>query len=157
MHTKSKRSMFVAMAFAGAVLAAGAPAFALSVTGFTGKTTPSSSSNCMTESNGAVYNNCGAQTTYEIPLAVNQGSHNVTISYYNAGGGTFWCQLVAVDNIGRYCPPTGCTITSQVFMNTVGSPDQVTTPSVTVPGQGSLYLTCNVNPYSKIYNVNYSE
>lgn len=156
MHTKhtSKRNMFVAMAFAGAVLAAGAPAFALSVTGFSGKTTPSSSSNCMTEVNGGVVNNCGAQTNFQIPLAVNQGSHTVNVTAFNQGGGTFWCQLVAVDNAGNVCA-SGCK-SSQVFINT-GLVQSYSVGPVTVPGQGSLYLNCDVNAHGEVFNVNYSE
>ncbi len=162
MRTQStcKTNLFVAMAVAGLGLLSSAPALAASVPAYAaGKITPHGSANegCLVEDNGGVNNTCGSQTNYQISLPVNPGPHSINVSVFNPGGGTFWCQLVATTFDGQYCPPTtGCTITGQTFVNTVGRTYQMSVGSVTVPDQGSLFLNCNINPGGRVFNVNYS-
>jgi hypothetical protein len=151
-------NVVVAIAAAGVFMLSAAPVFATSVPAYAaGKITPQGSANegCMVELNGGIKNTCGNQTNYQISLPVAEGAHSVNVSVYNPGGGTFWCQLVATTFDGQYCPPTGCTISPQTFVNTVGHIYQMSVASVTVPSQGSLFLNCNVNPGGRIYNVVY--
>ena len=151
-HT-SMSKVLVAMATTGVLLATAVPAFALSVTGYSGKCLPQGSANeaCMNEINGGVVNHCGEQTQYEIPMSVNQGSHNVTFSALNPGGGTFECILYAVDAAGN------TTHSNPIFPNASPNVFSYTTSSVNVPGQGAMYLWCNINANGEVVNVNYSQ
>ncbi len=150
------------MAVAGAGLMSESSAFALSVPAFpAGKVVnPIGTNNdsCMIENNGGAENICpGQQIMYEIPLMVNQGSHSVTVSGYNNGGGAYWCQLIATTWDGDFCPSTGCTASQQTPLNTTKQIAQFTVGPVTVPYQGSLYLECNINPLGRIIGVNYNQ
>jgi len=151
-HVPKSRT-FLATIAAGALLLAVTPAFALSVPGYAGKTLPQGSANegCMNEINGGVVNHCGEQTQYEIPMSVNQGSHNVTFYVLNPGGGTFECLLFAADSTGN------TTHSNPIFPNASPFILGYTTSSVNVPAQGSMYLWCNINANGQIANVNYSQ
>jgi hypothetical protein len=148
MRTKLTSKSITAAAGAAAMLFVAAPAFALSVTGYSGKPQFPSNSSCMVESSAAVFNNCGAQVNWEIPMSVNPGFHTVTLSTFNPGGGTFQCTLFGVSQTG------GLTAGGTVFPN---GGNFVANLSVTVPSNGSMMVFCNVNPNGKIFNVLYSE
>jgi hypothetical protein len=149
MRNKLTSKSIVSAGAAAAMLFVAAPAFALSVTGYSGKPQfPANTTGCMVEASGAVFNNCGVQVNWEIPMAVNPGFHTVTLSTNNPGGGTFQCQLFGVSQTGVFNPGT------TVFPN---GGNFVANLSVTVPTNGSMLVFCNVNPNGKIFNVLYSE
>ncbi len=146
----SKRNTLIAMAIAGVgLLSAAAPAFAVVVGGYAGKTWPHANANegCMNETNGGVINQCGEQTQYEIPLPVNAGSKIVGITTINPGGGTFQCSVYTVDTnnnvnlAGSVSPSTGI--------------QHVVISNITVLSNGTMYLFCNLNANGQIVNVSY--
>jgi len=128
------------------LLLAGAQAFALSVTGFSGKSP--SNGTCFTESSGAAVNSCGSVQYWTIPMAVNQGAHTVTISAYNPSTGPFQCILYAASQTGSVTTGTSAF---------PGAGTSVSSMSVTVPASGSMWVFCQVDPGGIIYDVNYNQ
>jgi hypothetical protein len=148
MRNKLTSKSIISAVAAACLLFVAAPAFALSVTGYSGKPQFPSNSSCMVEASAAVLNSCGAQVNWEIPMSVNPGFHTVTLSTFNPGGGTFQCQLFGVSQTGVFNPG------GTVFPN---GGNFVANLSVTVPSNGSMIVFCNVNPGGKIFNILYSE
>src|SRR5580698_5179711 len=116
MRTQFTSKPIIATAVLGAgLLLVATPAFALSVPGYSGKAIGNS---CFSESNGAAFNQCGVSELYDITLAVNSGPHTVSVSAFNAGGGTFQCTLYAASQTGvlvtgtSVSPLTGTTVNS---------------------------------------------
>ena len=152
----SKSVSFIVVAGASLLLL-GAPAFATSVPGYSGKSVGQVSGaknaavTCLTEVNGGVTNSCGNQQLYEIPLPVNSGgSHTVDVSVYNYSG-TFNCGLYAADKFGTLVTGTNYTPASSY----VYFPLSVTVPSGS-DYIGTMYLYCQFGPGSVIWNVNYT-
>src|SRR5436190_15113722 len=73
MRNKLTSKSIISAVAAACLLFVAAPAFALSVTGYSGKPQFPSNSSCMVEASAAVFNNCGAQVNWEIPMSVNPG------------------------------------------------------------------------------------
>ncbi len=145
-----RTKMFIATAVSCmSLFLAAAPAFALSVPGYSGRPT-SGSSTCFSDSSsiGAAVNTCGSSVFYELPLPSNQGSHTITVATNNPGGTTYACTLYGYTNTGTLWS------SSSTWFPSTG--DTTFTLTATVPAQGHLFMVCQVAAGGKLYNVNYT-
>lgn len=148
MSDVSRRIMFGSILVA-TVLIARAPAFAMSVPGYSGLTDVDFlDSYTWREKNGGAVNVSQSQAQLYIPLTVNGGAHTVTVSTNNPGGGSFYCTAYAYDQFGRVT--TGDTWYPNVGNTSFGL-------SVTVPPNGSMRVSCYVNPNGTVWSVNYNQ
>jgi len=147
MHKPVMVKSIVAVVAIGASLFAAKPALALGVGGWEGKAAGAATSTCFIFNTGGVQNTCG-QTNFILPLRANSGSKTVALSTFNPGGGTFQCTLFSMTQTG--ISTAGTTVSP-------GTGNVVSNLSVTVPGNGSMYIVCNMNTNGAIWNANYNE
>jgi hypothetical protein len=144
--------LMISIAAAVGIVADTEPAQALSVPGLAGKATFSGDTSCFVPDfqavDGAlVRNTCSTARKYDIPLAVNQGSHLVTIAVGNQfQGAVTTCTLYGFSQFGL--------ASSQQSGSAVNGTLQLT---ATVPSFGYLNLRCNIAAGSQINGVNYGQ
>lgn len=133
----------------GTLLAASVPAFALSVPGYSGQSDVGYlSPYAWREKNGGAVNVSGSAQALYLPLTVNGGSHTVTIAGSNPGGESFYCAAIASDQFGTLTYGT---------VGYLNGTNAVTSSSVTVPTNGSMYVYCVVSPNGTVWSVNYNQ
>src|SRR5689334_10029449 len=125
---RSHRGLAVVLGLTG-LLSAGGVAHALSVPGMAGIPANAADNSCFNATvGGAVQNVACGPRVWKIPLAVNEGFHNVTVAASNGNTG---CQLIAVNQSGSVVAAS----TPQNF-NTTG----VLSFQVTQPNSGTTYF-----------------
>ena len=100
----NRNSLLPAICLAVAIFTATLPAYARSTSGFNSFhiLSPSSASSCVTESWGAVVNNCTYDVTFVFDLPVdNDGAKTVSAVDYINGTGSFGCYAISFGQNGR--------------------------------------------------------
>lgn len=144
-HSRTHRRLALALGLT-CLLFAGGVAHALSVPGMAGVPANAADNSCFNATiAGAVQNAACGPRVWRIPLAVNEGTHTVSVAANNGNTG---CQLIAVNQTGSIVSVS----TPQNFTST-----QVLSFTATQPNSGSTYFTCNVGVAASIFSVNYSQ
>ena len=155
MFCKLTRSNVAAIATALAIGATSLPASARSIVAFSGRSQNPADAGCFGEWFGTMRNYCSTAKAFILPLTVDAaGYHNVTVSGYGASSSNnVGCMAIGVfktttDWASYYSSGT-------YYLPSFGAAADIVLPATYVPGAGSLFVSCSVNPGGQINVINW--
>jgi hypothetical protein len=145
------RSTLVAVAAVLAIGAISLPAAARTTVAFAGRANDPADAGCFSEWYGTMTNVCGATKVLVIPITVDPaGNYTVTVTGYGASASNnVGCQALGIDK-----DTTSVWGSSMNYLPSFGAPTDIAPLYSYVPGSGSLFAACWVNPGGRVNVIN---